>query len=104
MTHIENAAELDLLMRFDDIKRGRSGRSAPGKRGDLVAAREVLMREVHIAPDQASLGHAGGRSSVNPTVLFKAYQLSPSFWHCLRFKPVHYCMAVLCHTRRSSRF
>ena len=50
MTHIENAAELDLLMRFDEIKKGAQNDLPRVKRGDVVAAREVLMRDIHIAP------------------------------------------------------
>lgn len=50
MTHIDNAAELDLLMRIDEIKQGAQEAVPRVTRGDVVAARKVLMRDVHISP------------------------------------------------------
>jgi MoxR-like ATPase len=50
MNHIDNSSELDLLMRFEEIKKGADNELPRVNRGDVVAAREVLRNSIHIAP------------------------------------------------------
>ena len=66
MTHIENAAELDLLMRFDDIKKGAQNEPSPCEKGRCGGgSRGADERGSHRPSDQTGLGDAGRR---NPSI------------------------------------
>lgn len=49
MTHISPQAELDLLMRLDEIKRGPGDALPRVSRDEILAARAVIQQKVHIA-------------------------------------------------------
>ncbi|MEL6346568.1 MAG: AAA family ATPase [Myxococcota bacterium] len=49
MTHISRAAELDLLMRLDEIKRGPAEQLPRVARTEVLGARQVIGSQVHVA-------------------------------------------------------
>ena len=50
MVHIDNRSELDLLMRFEEVRKGAGEELPRVRRTEVVEAREVLRSKVFIAP------------------------------------------------------